>query len=786
VALLDDLVPRKRVTLVAAPAGFGKTTAVAQWCRRSRTPAAWLSPTGLAEAPRALATALEAAETPVVVIDDVHLLEAAAAQTMLGPLVEHAALHLVLVGRHAPPLPLERLRVADELGEVTVDELGYTTEELTWVLRAAGRPSTPDDAVRFRTRTAGWPAAARLALAAPEPAASDSHLADYVREEVLNGLRPELRRFVLDATTCERLDRRLVVALTGHDDNAALLEECRELGLFVDRSIEAGGDPGYRWHAVFAAACRTVLVGNDPGRADRLDRAAAAALAPQFPLQAVVHARRANDPALATRIIADHWLELVLGSDAAALEQQCLTLPPAWSESAIVLLVRACCRNLSDDRATSETLVARADAVDVPTDAPERFRVSRELAALLLADGSPALEAVCDRVARLLREPVGWTPASHAATTFLLGWAEMRLRRDPPAAVRLLEAAQQGCATTGQEVVARRAVVNGAFALAYAGRFAAARHKLAEILPPDTGLEGWTTVEYAIEWMTDGFVAYWQDDVDLALRRMRVQAVRNDGPGSPSAVGRAYFGCAAAADGRPSVLDEAEGLLRETSRGERHGVPFHVYTLLGLAMVAIARGRPRRARGLLDEIPDYPHTHILRVHMAEAYRQIGDVQEALTRLAGLEPALQLPYVNATAWTTRALIEFAGGDLSSARVCLGRALETAVPESVRRPFVGTDPLLRDLLAEHAAHGTRHTAFVADCLARCELAAMRRSGRGEPLTRRELEVLGHLRTTMTIAEIAVAMGLSVNTVKTHVRTTYRKLGVASRREAVRVTS
>lgn len=860
-ALLDDVVLRSRVTLVTAPAGFGKTTAVAEWSRRSRECVAWLSLTRFDEHPgrlfrglasalarladesgdlrfaplraigtdladlddayRAIVAAVEAVAVPVVVVlDDVHLLGPRAAKDVLGLLVQHApaALHLVLVGRYVPPLPLQRLRVAGKLGEVTADDLGFTPDEVVGVTHAAGRSLDPDAAAAIHAETSGWPAAVRLALVdghpgrpqvrrpdtAPVRLVRDSHLADYVVEEILDGLRPELCRFVLDVTTCELLDRQLAVALSGDDDSAALLEECRRLGLFLDRFTDAANEPVYRWHAVFAEQCRTILVGRDPERADRLDRVAAGALASRFPLQAIVHARRAGDPALATRVIADHWLELVLRSDIAALEQQCLALPPAWTESAIVLLVRACCRNLADDRATAQTLIARADAVarsaghpaadgsaatarrSDATSSSERYQVARGLAALLLADGNVELQGASDRVARLLREPVGWTPATHAAATFLLGWIGVRLRWDPPGTVRLLQAAQVACTATGQHVVASRAVVNGAFALAYAGRFAAARHKLAEVLPPDTGLDRWTSLEYAIEWLTDGFVAYWQDDLDLALRRLRVQAVRPDVPGSPSAVGRGYFGYAAVADGRPSLLDEAAQLLREASRGERHGVPFHVYPHLGLAMVAIARGRPRRARALLDAIPDYPHTHIVRAQMGEAYRQVGDPQEALARLAGLAPVGgQLPYVNATAWTTRALIEFAAGDARSAHACLHRALDAAVPESVRRPFVGPDPLLRDLLAEHAARGTPHTDFVADCLARCAVATARRSV-GEPLTRRELEILGYLRTTMTVTEIAAAMGLSVNTVKTHLRTTYRKLDVANRRDAVRVTS
>ena len=103
--------------------------------------------------------------------------------------------------------------------------------------------------------------------------------------------------------------------------------------------------------------------------------------------------------------------------------------------------------------------------------------------------------------------------------------------------------------------------------------------------------------------------------------------------------------------------------------------------------------------------------------------------------------------------------------------------TAV-DVVLGPFVDDEPLLRTLLIEHAAWGTRFEPFLA--------AATRSpvSSATEALSDREREILGYLRTTMTASEIADDLHLSINTVKTHLRALYRKLGVASRREAVRV--
>ncbi|MGB4778339.1 helix-turn-helix transcriptional regulator [Microbacterium sp.] len=116
----------------------------------------------------------------------------------------------------------------------------------------------------------------------------------------------------------------------------------------------------------------------------------------------------------------------------------------------------------------------------------------------------------------------------------------------------------------------------------------------------------------------------------------------------------------------------------------------------------------------------------------------------------------------------------------AHVALETALDLAVPEHILRPFADPYPELRTLLEQHATWGSRHGAFIAEALARREAA----SAAAADLSEREREVLAYLRTTMTIAEIAAALYLSVNTVKTHVQSVYRKLGVGSRREAVRV--
>ena len=134
-------------------------------------------------------------------------------------------------------------------------------------------------------------------------------------------------------------------------------------------------------------------------------------------------------------------------------------------------------------------------------------------------------------------------------------------------------------------------------------------------------------------------------------------------------------------------------------------------------------------------------------------------------------------MRASLLVTSALINRSSGDYEAAHEVLERALGVAAPAGIARPFLESDPALADLLAEHGRWGTNHAGFIADLCASTYAT--------DDLTDRERQILGYLRTTMTLAEIAGDLDLSVNTVKTHTRSLYRKLGVQNRRNAVAAT-
>ncbi|SIN12842.1 LuxR C-terminal-related transcriptional regulator [Micromonospora cremea] len=299
------------VTLVAAPAGWGKTTLLASWVRlaggtEAGAGPAWVSVEAgddgdrlwayLAAALRAatgptdggpaapvpdrpprpdqlelLAAALAALDRPVLlVLDDLHRVADPAALTGLEFLLRHAEqrLHLVVGARAGLPLALHRLRLAGELTEIGTDELAFTDDEVADLLTAHGAPLPAAALHRLRERTGGWPAALRIAALAlrgqPDPerwvaqfGGDQPEIAGYLQEEVLAAIDPAdrdlLRRTALAETVCADLAE----ALTGRADAGRALADLAGAGGLLHR--EEGRPPWYRCDPLLADLLRAEL-----------------------------------------------------------------------------------------------------------------------------------------------------------------------------------------------------------------------------------------------------------------------------------------------------------------------------------------------------------------------------------------------------------------------------------------------------------------------------------------------------------------------------------------------
>jgi LuxR family transcriptional regulator, maltose regulon positive regulatory protein len=417
VQALSQGLARGRV-LICAPAGFGKTSLLADWARSSGRPVAWLgldagdndparfwryvaaaldqAQPGIAErlgpllgpqAPRSfegLVTALinefdaqAGRDEVLLVLDDYHLVDAGPVHESVAFLLENLppGLLLVVSGRADPPLPLARLRARGRLAELRAAELRFTTEEAAALLGAAAGPVLPDTAVVTLTaRTEGWAAGLQLAAlslrgrtdaAGFVAAFSGSHrfVLDYLADEVLDGQPGQVRAFLLETSVLERLSGELCDAVTGRSGSQAMLHHIEQAGLFLVPLDEVRG--WWRYHHLFADLLRARLEQELPGRMQELHRAAAA-WSDEHDLSddAVRHALAAGDAAWAAQLIEQHFdATLYLSSEGATAQRWLAALPAELVQTRPRLLLA---------QVLLAATLGRAEAMEPPLGAAER------------------------------------------------------------------------------------------------------------------------------------------------------------------------------------------------------------------------------------------------------------------------------------------------------------------------------------------------------------------------------------------------------------------------------
>jgi LuxR family maltose regulon positive regulatory protein len=496
----------RELTLVCTPAGFGKTTLLGDWARRSERPVAWLSldegdndparfwryvaaaldqvRPGIFRRVGALLrgpepASLEAVVTVVInqlaglpeeltlVLDDYHLIEGAPIHHTLGVLLERGPpqLRLVLASRADPPLPLARLRARGQLAELRATDLRFTPQETATLLgEAMGLDLPAASLAALAARTEGWAAGLQLAALSlrevPDRAGfvatfSGSHryVLDYLTEEVLARQPEPLVRFLLETSVLERLSGPLCDAVTGRSDSQQLLERIERANLFVVPLDEVHG--WWRYHQLFADLLQGRLHQQQPDRVPQLHRAAAAWCEDHgLADEAIRHAVAAGDSDWAARLVEQHVEALYRRSEAATMQRWYAALPAALVRSRPRLsLVLAAGADIAGRLEEVESLLADAERA-LATDAEEPFQpsVGRQLSTL----------------------------TNLPAVTALLHADLARQRRDPERAITFAQKAQASLTDADQ---ALHAMVGWQLAMAdwMRGRPAQAERILAEI-----------------------------------------------------------------------------------------------------------------------------------------------------------------------------------------------------------------------------------------------------------------------------------------------------------------
>ncbi|MFF1529518.1 LuxR C-terminal-related transcriptional regulator [Cellulomonas sp. NPDC058312] len=827
VAELDEAVDRHRLVLVCAPAGYGKTTLLSQWAPAVAAPLVWASLDPLDDDPGRLAGVLAdavaqaaadataspstpgrlgapgtvgarvdalvadldrldaragtgaGAPAPVVVLDDVHLVSLRTARQVLTPLLRYASARLVLACRFDAGVPVNRLRISGQLGEVRSRSLAFTEQEVAELVGGHGRH--PDRARDVWEVTRGWPVAVQLALAAGVldddggplrgVGARDVPLTSYLLAEVLGSLPRALADFVLRASVAGTIDPDLADAVV--PGGAALLDECVARGLFL---TPVGGDEdgrvAYRWHALVAAHARAVLARRDPAAARAAHRVVAEHRASTDPAAAIGHALEAQAPGTAASILGERWPDLVVRGEVGLIERLRSALPDPHAHAPDVLLALSAARAFDPGGA-----VGAGTAPAVVGDLVRTF----------LAPGRPPLgEAVRRGRALLARDDLDG--ATRALGLYLLGRAEQQrlgAAADPHAAALLDEAARLA-AQRGWGALALGCRAESALARAQLGDLADGRTRALEVLRT-AAAHGWSgSGVVATAHLTCGLVAYWRDDLDHAREQLAAAVEAAGRSRREVAAHAAGIGAlVAVAQGDAAGLAAARAVLDApwTDAGEPEHLPGFRDLVTAVHLAASGQGRAALAR--VDRRAAAFGDPLSLAWLADVLRRTGDRAGAWRAVHAGRPAAPGPPTPARVAlaAAAALLHEQDGATDAAHRALEDALDLAAPQGVVRPLRDRAADLHPLLSAHLEWGSAHEELVARLLVAEQAAPAARTSAWD-LTARERDVLACLRSSLTAEEIAASLYLSVNTVKTHMRAIYRKLGADGRRAAVRV--
>lgn len=813
VATIEAAARAHSIVAVGAPSGYGKSTVVAQWARSTSLPTAWLSLTRFDADPRRLTSGIIAAlrsvididpltaasiddlrdhslvvdhiadrvagraEPIVLVVDQVEHVEDLAA-TVLGALaqLQPMGLRLIVVGTANPADLLSALGRPLGTARIGAGDLALTRDEVR--AAAALLPIGPIDARtagEIMARTEGWAIAVRLTLLS-RAVPLDRDLADYVEDAILARLPGELSDFVRAAVTAARLDQRLAVALSGHADAGALLGECVRRGLFLDRFTRDGARV-YAWHAAFRDAVLAAEHERDPTAFRARHAAAGDALRSRAPLEAIHHFFEADDPDAVYDVILASWIELVQEGHSRGLDAACAALPASHTDRPALLNIRACCAWLASNPAQAYALAARAVG---RADATPREAAVSALASILVNDDPDLMRAGVTQAREIARQPGLLSGRSLAYALYVTGYAELRLREAPTRVFATLSAALRECESQGLTRMAARVAATLGYACAFAGRFTEALEFVERSTAHDPRDDEWQVYDAGAASVARGFVAYWRDDLAAARSALGPIVATGHGREAYGPVALVYNALAAAASGDRTWQLQALELMKDMPNTTILGVPWQGFRACALSELSAALGRMSDAVAHTAVAIATPGAPVPYAMAAEMLRRAGR-PEAARRIVAHANMAELPaHAQVVLLVTDALLRSEAGR-PDAHLVLERALALAVPERILRPFVASAPEIGRLLEQHRARGTDHDAFVSLCLSR-----RARSARGGEfgLSKREREILSYLRSPMTLPEIAATLFVSTNTVKTHVRVIYRKLGVHSRAEAVRV--
>jgi LuxR family maltose regulon positive regulatory protein len=881
----------RNLTLISAPAGFGKTTLVSEWIAGCKRPAAWLSldegdndPTRfLAYLVAALQTiaanigagslaVLQSPQPPstesiltsllneiaaisdsfILVLDDYHVIDSKPVDQALTFLVEHQPprMHLVIASREDPHLPLARLRARGQLTELRAADLRFTPEEAAEFLnRVMGLNLRDADIAALEARTEGWIAGLQLAALSMQgrsdtagfiQAFTGSHrfVLDYLVEEVLQHQSEDIRSFLLQTAILDRLSGSLCDAVTAQDDGRGMLETLERGNLFLIPLDDQR--QWYRYHHLFADVLRAHLMEAQPNQISSLHRRASAWYEQNgLRSDAIRHALAAQDIERAAGLIELAWPAMDISYQSSTWLGWVQKLPEDVIRARPVLSVgyawalldggelEACESRLQDAERWLETPSNGMIVVD-----KQLFQSLSASIATARAYRSLALGNVPGTV-KYARQALELTPQNdrvrYIQATSLL-WLAQYTSGDLEAAERSLADFHTNLQRTGDILT----LIGTSFLLAdirvALGRLHEAESSYQQSLRLATGQGEPLPLGTADLYRGLGELYIERGDLEAAEHHLLTSQKLGEQTPVTDWPHRLYVSQAHLKEAQGD-LDEALALLDEAERVYVRSPLPDVRPVAALkARIWLKQGRLADALGWAREqgltadddiryAGEFEHITLARVLIAagqsdreaaildEATRLLGRLLQAAEEGGRIGNVIEILILQSLAYQAQ-------GNQPLAFASLEHALALAEPEGYVRIFVDEGEAMR-LLIERQSHNRYHPlSGYADKL----LAAFRppvaapnpaapnmaapksalihqKSVMSEPevrpakhmlvelLSERELEVLKLLRSELSGPEIAQQLIVSLNTLRTHTKNIFNKLGVNNRRAAIR---
>jgi LuxR family transcriptional regulator, maltose regulon positive regulatory protein len=873
-----DAVRRVRLTLVAAPAGSGKTTLAGAWARQYAAQVAWLElepadntparfwtyvlsalhtcrPTEVAPllaalcAPKppdieailtALLNALAALPSDLVlVLDDYHVIETSSIHRTLTWLIDHLPpqVHLVLVSRTDPPLPLGRWRARGQMNEIRVDDLRFTHHEAAVFLAQAIGASLADTAItQLDTRVEGWAAGLQLAALALRGrsdineriahfSGQHQYVLTYLVDEVLARQPEYVQTFLQQTSILDRLcgplcDAVLAVTPSGSAADAIptstfILDYVRESNLFLVPLDDTG--TWYRYHHLFRDVLRHRLRLLAPERLPALHRSAAQWYADHSMIEeAVQHALAADDHLLAARWIEQQVEPALRDGTIAPLQRWLNALPDDLIRRRPRLAVGQCWVMviLGQDKQVGpwidvlETaLIASPDGEAIHS-AAEHARLRAEVAALRAERALHAGDFA--EVAVHCRAGIGVAPADAfrtRGTLYLMQGTAERWTGDLDAAERTFATASD-LAEQGDEPLLLFYIVNNCAKLAeVSGQLSRAALEYERMRRLTTDPEGKLLPLAGMTLVGLGQVARERNDLTTAERYLtegialgRQSAISGfviDGLIVLALIHQARGDYAAAR----THLEDAAALARKW-----HPKPFVLRVAAFKVRLAIVQGVLAEAEVWATDAVrrlDTPYSDVGEIEQLTLARFWITAQRAAEAIALLEPLAQDAHHSGRFGRRIEILALlslaynAQGDSHAALDTLAEALAFGQSEGYIRVFVDEGAPMQQLVVQVAQAAptwpelrlnAAYLAAVRGAFANPEpapaaqpVAPSPAACLVEPLSARETEVLRLVTAGCSNQEIADRLIISVATVRKHVENIHGKLGVQSRTQA-----